>query len=187
MPIVDLFSHRKRVAEKVMSDVYRYDILPIEFRNQVIHIWARGIGWENFSNRNSKTKLNNLDWKIIHDTIAEEHGLLDLGDDYYFNDRCMSYFLSDIDVDRLIDVIELSFRYIDYNVRKYYEQHRKERGIGQTADDAISDLNEGFKRASIGYRLQTNIYIVSVSISSSLLPNRSVFYVHDFLVCNKSW
>lgn len=166
MPIVDLFSHRKKVSEKVKPDVYRYDILPIDLRNQIIHIWMRGIGWADDSNSFSKTDVNNSDWKVIHDVIAEEHGLLKLKNDYYFNDRCKSYFLSDIAVDRQIDVIELSFRYIDFVVRKYNYQDRRERGIKQAADDAINDLNERFKRSSIGYRYESGIII---RIDSELL------------------
>lgn len=172
MPIVDLFSHRKRVAEKDKPDVYRYDILPVEFRNQVIHIWMRAIGWADHSKSDSKNRSISRDWKFIHDIISEEHGLLDLGDDYYFfSDRCMSYLLADIAVERLIDVIEVSFRYIDTIVRKYNSYDRKERGISQSADDAISDLNERFKRAGIGYRYERGIVI---RIDSELLHSEVV-------------
>ena len=71
MPVHDLFSYRKRVAEGNLPDVFTYDELPSELRVQIVHIWRRAIG-----------EGNDRGWTWIHDLVAEEHGRLELADGY---------------------------------------------------------------------------------------------------------
>ena len=44
MPVFDLFSYRKRVAEGETPDVFVYDTLPEALRVQIINIWRDAIG-----------------------------------------------------------------------------------------------------------------------------------------------
>ena len=44
MPVFDLFSHRKPVAEGETRDVFVYDELPDALRVQLIYIWRDSIG-----------------------------------------------------------------------------------------------------------------------------------------------
>ena len=47
MRVLDLYSHRKRVADGNAPDVFTYDELPSELRVQVAHIWSDAIGNDN--------------------------------------------------------------------------------------------------------------------------------------------
>lgn len=42
--VVDLFFKRKKRERGEYPDVYQYQNLPQEFRNQVFHIWNEAIG-----------------------------------------------------------------------------------------------------------------------------------------------
>ena len=44
MPILNLFSHRRRMAEGNTPDVFIYDKLPETLRVQIIHILRASIG-----------------------------------------------------------------------------------------------------------------------------------------------
>ena len=73
LPLIDLFSYRKRVADGTIPDVYVYG-LPDEVRVQIAHIWQDAIGsWE-----------ENYDtWVDFHDIVAREHGVFKLSHGRY--------------------------------------------------------------------------------------------------------
>jgi hypothetical protein len=45
MSIFSLFSKRQKELRGEVSDVYSYDVIPHEFRVQVIHIWHDSLGY----------------------------------------------------------------------------------------------------------------------------------------------
>jgi AbiJ N-terminal domain 4 len=55
-------------------------------------------------------------------------------------------------VEEWLDLIEISFRFVDVSAREYYNPERL--GIRRTPDDAITELNERFRRAAFGYRFE---------------------------------
>ncbi len=182
MAVVDLYSYRKRVADEDAPDVFKYDILPLELRFQVIHIWKEAIGWT-YLNRPSEVpsavyNLCEKDWEKIHNTIAKEHGLLELGNEYEFCDRCKSYFLACNTIEFAIDIIEVSFHYMDRTLRKRdFIKRTLNSGITQTVDEAITELNERFRRASVGYRYESGkiIRIDSKLVHSEVVRPALVF------------
>ena len=82
MPIANLYSYRKRVAEGETPDVFVYDALPETLRVQIIHIWRDAIGeFKLRPGRGSENYIhNNEGWNFIHDTVAREHGVFKLAD-----------------------------------------------------------------------------------------------------------
>jgi hypothetical protein len=53
-----------------------------------------------------------------------------------------------------LDVVELSFRYIDQDFGELNRADRLIRGITIPADEAVLELNERFRRAGFGYRYE---------------------------------
>ena len=152
MPISDLFSHRKRMAEGTTPDVYVYDELAEMLRNQVVHILQTSIGTYVVARTSQFRAIeNNADWLRIHNRIAREHGVLRLGDSLDASENVLNYFLNICDVHKALDVIEACFMYIDQVTRKLDKTQLYGRGITQEADDAIAELNERFRRAGVGY------------------------------------
>ena len=145
MPIYETYSYRRRLAEGETPDVFVYDELPRELRVQIAHIWRGAIGpWD----RNARG------WGNIHDTLAREHGRFELSSGRSDGKRCENYLLGESSVDGALDLVELSFSYIDGIARKMHDGHRARYGIRIGADDAIEELNERFRRAGVGYRYE---------------------------------
>ena len=67
---------------------------------------------------------------------------------------CCQNYLLEASVDDALDIIEASFIYIDKIARKFNIHGRAKREITVTADEAIKELNERFRRAGIGYRFE---------------------------------
>lgn len=161
MPILDFFSHRKRVAEGNLPDVYVYDELPEELRVQIDYIWRDAIGgFHRYSGMEfGNVAENNEAWRFIHDAVAREHGVFSLGDRRNEYDNCKDFLIGSDSIDKVLDLIEISFRYIDRHARKFSPHERKRNGIRVEADDAITELNERFRRAGVGYRFEDGMIL----------------------------
>ena len=155
MPILNLFSHRRRLAEGNTPDVFIYDKLPETLRVQIIHILRASIGaYHVYTMRAYGVVENNAVWQDIHNAVAREHGAFTLGESHSIDDNCLSYFHAQPDVNKALDVIEVCFMYIDTIARTFDPPNRQGRGITQDADSAIAELNERFRRAGVGYRFE---------------------------------
>ena len=156
MSVLDLFSHRKREAEGNTPDVFVYDELPKTLRIQIIHILRASIGpYYVYTRHTRRVTENNAGWQEIHNALAREHGVFSLGESHSIDDNCLSYFHDHTDVNKALDVIEACFLYIDGFARRLDRFRREDRGITQTADSAIAELNERFLRAGVGYQFES--------------------------------
>ncbi|WP_394146442.1 STM4504/CBY_0614 family protein [Vibrio atypicus] len=152
MGIFDLFSKRQKRLRGDVPDVYTYDSLPNPLRVQVIHIWEDSIGGGELYCYNPEVKKA---YKYITDILCREYGLFKLPTAEEFGERnylteLANFLLKEQDVERQLDVIELSFKVINHitrNIRYRHEHHFNER-----ADNAIKELNKRFKEHGIGYQ-----------------------------------
>jgi uncharacterized protein DUF7014/AbiJ-like protein len=145
MAIFELFSKRKKRESGDVPDVYIYDQIPRALRVQIIHIWGDAIGSpETFHSAESL-------YERIVQTLHREYGLFRLddrrGEPPYA--ELSSFFLTEKDTDKALDVIELSFRAIDRNTRSI--SYRGRRDCSEIADAAIQELNGRFKEHGVGY------------------------------------
>ena len=147
MPVLDLFSHRKRVAEGKAPDVFTYDELPYELRVQIVHIWRDAIGEPNYEA-----------WRDLHDSVAREHGVFELAAGADNFERCTRHLLA-ASVEATLDLVEASFVYIDRIARNFGGVEAFEYQIRVTADEAIEELNERFRRAGVGYQFEGGIIV----------------------------
>jgi hypothetical protein len=165
VPIFDIFSKRKERLEKAgQPEVYQYDLLPTEFRTQVVHIWGSALGRTYDSGY--ETPAADI-WKTIHDALSREYGVFALArGDATAEAKCVQHVLN-AGIDRALDIIELSFVSIDRVVRAFDWMQRGSAGITQNADDAIQELNKRFQEHGIGYQ-----YVEGklVRVDSAFLP-----------------
>ena len=169
MPVRDLYSYRKRVEEGNTPDVHTYDELPNELRVQVIYIWRDAIGDENWEA-----------WEEIHDDVAREHGRLELAGRRRHHDSCRGYLLEPPSVLAALDLIESSFQYIDQSARNLDPFKRMEFNIRVSADDAIDELNERFRRAGVGYQFDDGkIFRVDSDLIHSEVVRPALRYLHQ--------
>ncbi|WP_224369305.1 STM4504/CBY_0614 family protein [Hyalangium versicolor] len=165
MPIYDLFSKRKRRAERGdVPDVYSYDTVPEQLRVQVIHLWKEGFG---------KSYEGSFAFKVykgIRDLLCREYGLFRLvegrhGYDSYlavgnhgydeYEDECCGFLLA-CKPEQALDIIELTFSMFWNNAqRNSYPPH-----LGPKAFDAlIAELNGRFKESGVGYQFESGLII----------------------------
>ena len=142
MPVLDLYSYRKRVADDGTPDVFTYDELPPELRVQIVFVLKDLIG-----------KEDNLGWKMVHDAVAREHGLTRLGRRVRSLDRCEEYLLETASVVETLDFIEASFHTMA-GIAVGSDSRRRDRLRTKTRA-VIQELNERFRRSAVGYQLES--------------------------------
>jgi hypothetical protein len=145
--IVDLFSKRNRPAAP--QPLLR-DVLPEKFRVQVIHILERALGArDDHFGRSGEVHC----WAFVNNKIAEEHGLLRLGNAYDSPRVALERYLLEVrNSNEALDVIELSFRAVENLASRIRWDVRELIGISQKPDDAVADLNARLDEHHLGYR-----------------------------------
>lgn len=151
MPIFDLFSKRKKIELGEVFDVYQYDNIPDPLRVQIVHIWRDALG--DHENIHSKQTVDAY-IKIV-EPLRREYGVFSLlGDERYpvcdAPFELIRYFLNERNTDKVIDVIELAFRYIDL-VARHYERSGQWLCSEVVLDEAIDELNVRLKDHGVGY------------------------------------
>ena len=147
MAIVDLFSKRQKRLRGDIPDVYIYDELPGPLRVQIVHLWSRAL-----DKRGQYGQVSSYD--TIASILCEEYGYFRLpGEKYPSNrhDELIAFFLGETDIERVLDAIELSFRYINYDQIRNAGFHDGPE-LAETAKDVTNDLNSRFKEHGIGYQ-----------------------------------
>lgn len=156
MGIFDLFSKRQKRLRGEVPDVYTYDSLPNPLRVQIIHIWSDAIGCnEQYWNYDEVSNA----YKFIVDTLCREYGLFklptaeDFGRREYLTELA-NFLLKETDVERQLDVVELSFKVINHFTREYRYLRRQD--ASERADRAIEELNKRFKEHGVGFQFTNN-------------------------------
>jgi len=157
MAVIDTYSRRKRLAEQGEEDVYIYDTVPTVLRAQVEYIWDDAIGpyWKasGFSTGMPPAN-NNTAWRSIRHQLCREKGVLSLANSDSPKQDCITYLHHEQHVDAWLDIIELSFTYIEQAVSRFGAYDRQKCAITLVPSEAIDELNTRFRLASFGYRFE---------------------------------
>ncbi|WP_404790420.1 STM4504/CBY_0614 family protein [Altericista sp. CCNU0014] len=158
MPIIDLYSKRKKCIEKGdQPEIYQYDDLPIAFRRQIVHIWDSAIGVYLASSFGAKI------WCQVHNLLTRELGLFELSSGFQVDpfEQCKEFLLhKGTSVENQLDLIELTFKFINVVIRQKLEKPIDwdeidfKRKLSQQPDEAISELNYRFREHGIGYQFE---------------------------------
>ena len=151
---MQLYSKRQKQLRGEVNDVYSYENIPNKLLVQIIHIWDRTLGNQgNYEQYGSQVPGT---YKSIYDILCEEYGLFNLFPNiqrnngiHYYRELC-NYFLSLDDDEKIIDIIELTFSFIDVITRE--NTYLGKADPSKEADDAISLLNLRFKEHGIGFQ-----------------------------------
>jgi hypothetical protein len=167
MAIYDLFSKRQKKLRGELPDVYQYDDFNKSFRIQVIHIVKDAFGTDVYGSR-----ILNI-YEGIHKTLCKEYGVFSLNQQSYVvsaSEAIFDYFLNTDDYEHVLDIIELTFKTINIEMRKIsFLVHVQK--IEISPDEAIAELNCRFKEHGIGYQFESNELI---RIDSQILHSEVV-------------
>lgn len=151
MAIFDLFSKRQKKLRGEVPEVYQYETIISPLRVQIVHIIRDTIGKDRIYNSDYAASA----YRFLHESFCREYGVFTLKE-YADTDAeaVFDYFLNCSEVDRVIDIVELSFKVINTHVRddsyRYHTSRRME------PDEAIQDLNTRFKEHGVGYQFESN-------------------------------
>jgi hypothetical protein len=148
MPIFDLFSKRQKALNEEPSDILIYDNIPEQLRVQVIHILndAFGTSYNGYSEEAAFEK--------IHDILCREYGKFHLNHRQSYHERISEFILQENNSEKVIDAIEVCFKYIDLIIRDDWN-YKNTTNIKLKEDDAVSELNERLKQHAIGYQYES--------------------------------
>jgi len=140
MGIFDLFSKRQKKLRGEIQDIYQYENINNNFRVQVVHILRETFGKDTRSHNYASNAFDE-----IHRILCKEYGVFSLEEDEnYASNAIYNFFLSTSDYEKALDIIELSFKFINKVVRqdsyKYYTRDHR-----LSPDEAIEELNQRFK------------------------------------------
>lgn len=187
MAIYDLFSKREKRLRGEVPDVFKYDEIPKKLRIQIIHIWKDAFGdYDLYESQAPEI------YKKINDTLCREYGLLKLTDrdiERYGYAEDLSYFLLECDeYEKVLDVIELSFKAIDKFTRQFDYRHHSDPSI--SPDDAIEELNKRFLEHGVGYEYRSGQLIRTDSQllhAEVVKPTLSLLTAKEFAGANQEF
>ena len=150
MTVFDLFSKRQKRSRGEVPDVYQYETIPTELRVQIVHIIRDSFG-DLYDFRGTERR----DFRFIHEALCREYGVFSLGQQYESNFQAVvNFFLKTQKTEEVIDVVELTFKYIDRFVREYQYSYENQK---LSPDEAIAELNHRFREHGVGYQYESGM------------------------------
>ena len=158
----ELFSKRQQRIQGEIPDTYQYETIPDELRVQILYIWGKIWGTPVYNNFDElQVSLPAYDaYMSMLTTLCEEYGVLALDggdhpneDGYGFYWVVRDFLLKTEDINKVIDVIEVSFRYIDPMIRDISPDRISPDSI--SPDEAINQLNQRFRQHRVGYQYES--------------------------------
>jgi uncharacterized protein DUF7014/AbiJ-like protein len=185
MTIVNVFSKRQKALRKEAQDVYQYDQIPIPLRVQIAHILRDLYGQQR---THGKTCLEAFE--AIEKVLSREYGLFHLaktaiGVDKNVDDRVIDFVLQEPDHERVLDVVEISFRLMAQLRKTDFEW--KAWVSDELFDGAILELNARFREHSIGYQYEPSkiIRVDSQLIHAEVVkPTLALLTTHEYAGAN---
>lgn len=189
MAIFDLFSKRQKKLRGEVPEIYIYENIPNELRVQIVHIIKDSIGTdeESYNSPNEPLKA----YQLINKILCKEYGVFSLIDRYSpEEDNVLNFLLTEKDIEKTLDVIELCFRYIFNVINKDYNRYIYHTKVELSPDEAITELNDRFKEHGIGYQFESGdiIKVDSTYIHSEITkPTLTLLWNKKFNGANEEY
>ena len=168
MPIYDIYSKRLKEMEGECTEVYVYDKLPKPLRVQIVQIWTEQLG-DPRKYAVGSYNYNDIDeyYKSIVKILWREYGVHQLpfktSKFGSFYDEICDFFSRAEEIDRVLDVVELTFRAIKF--------HLNDTNQLDEYDKVVRELNFRFRESGVGYGYESERII---SIGDELIHREVV-------------
>lgn len=188
MAIFNLFSKRQKALRGEVPEVFVYDKLPNPLKVQIVHLIKDTIGEPISSYSDNKPSET---YEFIHNTLCREYGLFSLSDEHRNSDELavLNYLLSVDDIEKALDIVELTFRYISVVMggKQYYDSTTR---VKLKPADAIQELNLRFREHGVGYQFESDeiIRVDSTYIHSEITkPVLTLLWNEKFSGANEEY
>ncbi|MFW5499856.1 MULTISPECIES: STM4504/CBY_0614 family protein [unclassified Maridesulfovibrio] len=170
MAVFDLYSKRQKMLRGEVPDVYTYDEIPQALRVQIAQIIHATLGnhtqyFDTYTDSVKKT------YQQIVEILCREYGVFSLCQTYGnrdYHEELTDFLVNEQDVERILDVTELSFKAIEHCTRTHGYLFRS--NYNKIADEAINELNTRFKEHGVGYHFEKQI----IKIDNQLIHHEAV-------------
>ncbi len=128
MAIIELFSKRQKRLQGDIPDVYTYDSIPQPLRVQIVHIIRDSIG----ERKDYRQDQASQSYKFIYDALCREYGkftLIEKGYKGSYMEQVLSFLLQTKKTVEVLDVIELTFKYIDRIIKENYHSYTNDTDV----------------------------------------------------------
>jgi AbiJ N-terminal domain 4 len=154
MAIIDVFSKRQKVLRKEVPDVYEYAQIPQTLRVQIVHIMRDLFGRPTQFDVNGCLEM----FGRIEELLSREYGRFNLGTTMVAlsqtaDERVIDFLLKEEDHERVLDVVEVSFRLVSYFLKTSFDWQK--RVSKEKFDSAVTELNARFREHGIGYQYES--------------------------------
>lgn len=162
MPIVELYSQRRRRELASEDDVFQYEIISPTLRRQLLYILSDALGA--FGHYDQQDE-----YEYFVETLRREFGVTSLtGRTHNYAGQELELFIqSNQDNERALDALELCFRYMAIVAANKSQTHFTR----QKYSTAIQDFNARCKQSGLGYAFENGILI---RIDSTVLHAEAV-------------
>ncbi|GMO38453.1 MAG: hypothetical protein Ta2B_18090 [Termitinemataceae bacterium] len=150
MPIMDLFSKRMKVERGEVPDVYQYDNFDEALKVKVVYIIQDAFIKVAFSDYEGSA------YKSIIEILCREYGVFELfsgGSRERPSDHLFDYFLNAPDIEKALDVVELSVKMLEEIKAQYHVWEEGEIFL----NEAIQELNDRFQEEGFGYKYESGM------------------------------
>jgi len=190
MAIIDLFSKRQKKLRGEVPEVLIFDIIPQTLKVQIVHIIRDTVGQDRHYGGHHARDI----YQLIQETLCREHGVFKLNTNSYdedYQEQVLNFLLKSYEVEKVIDVIELTFRCIERIIGgDGYWQYEQNTETKLKPKEAIAELNERFKENGIGYLYESSkiIKVDSTYIHSEITkPTIKLLWNRTFLGANEEY
>ena len=146
-----LFSKRQKRNRGEVPNSYQYEIIPNELRVQIVHIWIDVWGKIEYDMWEEPSGLAYEVYMFIHKKLCREYSMFTLGKEENLFERVGNFLLNTKEIEKVLDVIEISFRCIDPDVvddTRLFSSY-------MPPDKAINELNDRFREHGVGYQYES--------------------------------
>ena len=150
MPLIDIYSRRKRQASKTTADVYQYIELSPKLRQQML------FAFNHMAEVAVKgTSTENELWQNVVEILREEQGVESLSPGYFENAQAEfdCWFKTNDDVDAALDAVEVITRICAYYAPRGYEN------TVSGVNNHINTLNARMLEAQFGFQVENGIIV----------------------------
>jgi AbiJ N-terminal domain 4 len=157
MNVIELRSQRlAKEKNSGRTDVYQYDIIPSNVLFQITLILSNVIGkyWKANSYAFDEAPNNNSAWEFIINTIIRERGDPSFKQTQDSKINCLKILTFDRTLEDQLDLIDLSFRYVERVLLKRDDYEMNKHGAEIQAKAAIDELNYRLREGGVGYQFE---------------------------------
>ncbi|RNL56540.1 STM4504/CBY_0614 family protein [Pedobacter jejuensis] len=189
----DLFSKRQKRERGEVPEVLSFDILPTALRVQIKMIIDDAFGVR--KSGSGESNRPQLAYSMIHKILCREYGVFEIGvngSGYAQSEleQVKSHLLYSPNVDQVLDIIELSFRYISRVINKDLNEYEITVNISMTPEEAMNELNLRFREHGVGYQFESDkiIRVDSTYMHSEVTkPTLSLLWDERFTGANEEY